>query len=409
MAAALPLSARAARAAVRCARDRAAIGRMRGRAAIDRMRGVVMVLMVLDHVGNAFDKDHFFANAAGWFVPGTPIAVDHFLARFVTHLCAPTFVFLAGASIALSLAKRGGGVGSAVGSGGAGVGRHLVLRGLVIAALEPLWVSPIWSQLETRGFLLLQVLYAIGLGLVLMVPLRRLPDLVLGLLALAILGFNEEIAIRLYDPEANAFPFWGGALFATYFGAAGDFDIVVAYPLLPWLAMMMLGWVWGRRLVVLRERGLSPVPGLLAAGAAALVLFAVLRGINAYGNHALLRESHWWIHWLHVSKYPPSITFTALTLGTMALGLAAFFVWERRFGAPSPRDPLVVFGRAALFFYVVHIPLITFAAVGSGEAREHGLRVTGWVSLAVCVVLYPLCLGYGRYKAAHPNGWTRFL
>ncbi len=373
-------------------------------AAIDRMRGLVMIIMVLDHVGSAIDADHFFANAAGWALPGTVIEADHFLARLVTHLCAPTFVFLAGTSIALSLAKRGA---------AAGVGRHLVLRGLIIAAFEPLWVSPIWSLTEPQPFILLQVLYAIGIGLVLMVPLRRLPNVVLILLALTLLGGTEQVAVWLFDPTALAFPLVGGLLFTTHMNLGGAFDFIVAYPLMPWLAMMMLGWVWGRRLVTLRAQGRSPVPGLLLGGAVGLAVFGVLRGLNDYGNHALLRADDSWIQWLHVSKYPPSLTFVGLTLGVMALCLAGFFAWERRAGAPAvPRDsadPLLVFGRAALFFYLVHIPMITVTAWATGWAHQLDLPETYLGTALTCLLLYPACRWYGRYKAAHPDGWARFI
>src|SRR5690349_20956383 len=133
--------------------------------AIDWLRGLVMLLMTVDHAGHWLDAHHLFGDMAT--APMTPLPPGEFLTRWITHLCAPTFVFLAGAALALSVTRR-----RALGDDERTIDRFIASRGLFIAALDPLWMSWVFAP----GHVLLQVLYAIGFGLVAMVPLRRLPD-----------------------------------------------------------------------------------------------------------------------------------------------------------------------------------------------------------------------------------------
>ena len=128
--------------------------------AIDWVRGLVIALMTVDHAGSIFDAAHMRGDSARW-VPGTPLPAGEFLTRWVTHLCAPTFVLLAGASLALSAEKRRGEPGQT---------RFIVTRGLLIAALDPLWMSLGFARYRVLVF---QVLYAIGMSLVCMAALRR--------------------------------------------------------------------------------------------------------------------------------------------------------------------------------------------------------------------------------------------
>ena len=135
-----------------------------------------------------------------------------------------------------------------------------------------------------------------------------------------------------------------------------------------------------------------------------------MRGVNGYGNLGLLREGGSLVQWLHVSKYPPSLSFVALELGLMALALAALLALERRLDAPpNPRNPFLVLGRTALFFYLLHFPLLAVGAVATGLLAAGGLVHTYVAAAVVCIGMYPACLAYGRYKAAHPHGWAQFV
>ncbi len=170
---------------------------------------------------------------------------------------------------------------------------------------------------------------------------------------------------------------------------------------------MLLGWVFGTFLF--RRPGPRKTSrGLAATGAGLLALFAVVRGCNAYGNMGLLRENGTLVQWLHVSKYPPSLTFAALELGIATLVLAGFTLASEHVAA-RPNGLLMVLGRTPMFFYLLHIPCLALAAHVTGLGHRLGLGGTFFFAAAVVAALYPLCLVYGRYKAKHPTGWTRYL
>jgi uncharacterized membrane protein len=186
---------------------------------------------------------------------------------------------------------------------------------------------------------------------------------------------------------------------------------IIAYPLLHWLGMMCLGWAFGRYLLEARAgRARLPVERLLAgAGVAALGLFALVRGLNGYGNMLLYREDGSLVQWLHVSKYPPSLSYSALELGLMALLLAGFWRLEKSPSAVKVLEPLRTLGQTALFFYLIHVHLLEGAAVALGVKKQLGLGAAYGATAVALAVLYPACAWYQRYKAAHPGGWTRYV
>jgi uncharacterized membrane protein len=361
--------------------------------AIDWLRGMVMVLMAVDHAGSAFDAHHLRGDSAWRWVPGSPLPAGEFLTRWVTHLCAPTFVLLAGTSLALSSERR---------RGEAGQTAFIVKRGLFIAALDPLWMSLVFGH---GGVVVLQVLYAIGISLVCMAWLRRLSSGALLGLAIAIQLFGELSA--RFHPAAQP---WH-ALWALLFVGGPVFrPVVCGYPLVPWLSMMMAGWVLGRWLLHTRARSsASRARPLALVGVALLAVFAVVRGADGYGNWNLHRDSMAPLQWLHVAKYPPSLSYTALELGLAFLLLALFFALDDA----RPRRllaPLALFGSTAFFFYLLHAHLLGLASLALHLDRErYGLTKTWVAAAAVLVVLYPLCVRYRRYKSTHPDGWTRYI
>ncbi len=367
-------------------------------AALDWLRGIVMLLMAVDHSSGEFNAGRLITDSAMFYKPHTPLPALQFMTRWITHLCAPTFVFLAGASLALSLGRR-----IERGESAASIDRHLLIRGLIIVAAEIVpsyfWMPP--------GKYILQVLYGIGTAYIFMIPLRRLPVSVLTALAIAILIFGEAvIGLAGWGPPEKT------PLLATLLLTAGVRGrVIVAYPTLPWLAFMLLGWGFGHALRN-RPRADQLRPQRLAtSGVALLAIFFVVRGANSYGNMRLLRESGSLVQWLHVSKYPPSLTFAALELGIMALLLALLALVARSAhnGAPSRNNPLIVFGQTPMFFYLLHIPLL--ALLAHVLHLEHKLGVGsayGFAALAA-LLLYPLCVWYRRYKAAHPTGFARYF
>jgi uncharacterized membrane protein len=360
--------------------------------AIDWMRGLVMVLMAVDHSSGEFNAGRLVTDGAFMYRAGTPLPTAQFLTRFAAHLCAPSFVFLAGTSLALSLARRSTESPSTV-------DRHLLLRGLTIAGFE-LWVSLFWMP---PGRFLFQVLYAIGTSYLFMIPLRRLPSAALLAIASSIVVFGEAfIVARGWDPAGPA-PLAASLLLVP--GSLGR--VIVAYPTLHWLAMMLFGFVFGRH-VAARPDPRRVRLELALGGVVLLVLFGVVRGLNGYGNMSLLRESGALVQWLHVSKYPPSLSYDLLEFGIMSLVLAALYVAEAR-TTPADDGLLLVLGRTPMFFYLLHIPLLVLTAHALGVAHALGLGATYGFAALVIGALYPACRVYRRYKEAHPDGWTRYL
>jgi uncharacterized membrane protein YeiB len=170
---------------------------------------------------------------------------------------------------------------------------------------------------------------------------------------------------------------------------------------------MLLGWWFGCRLAANAE---AVTPRRAAAVAlAALAVFGVVRGLNGYGNLLLAREDGSLVQWLHVSKYPPALSYATLELGIMGLVLAGFLAVSRRWGTVGWLEPLRVLGQTALFFYLLHVHVLTFAARALGLAHRAGLGTTYVAALGTLVILYPLCRWYGPYKQAHPDGWPRYV
>jgi uncharacterized membrane protein len=357
--------------------------------ALDALRGLVMIVMTLDHASAVFNAGRLMNDGAALHQAGTPLPAAQFLTRWVTHLCAPTFVFLAGAALALSVERR-----RAQGEPEGRLDCFILTRGLLLVALEPLWMSPVFVP----GSVLLQVLWAIGAGLVAMVVLRRLPTPALVAGALLLLVGGEALAGLALLAGAGE-PTLPAALLVT----GGRFGrLIVAYPLLPWLAMMMLGWAFGRWLPAASPERAARL--LVIAGALALAVFAVVRGLDGYGNMRLHRDDGSLVQWLHVSKYPPSLSFAALELGLMALLLAAYV----RLPA-TPRPALVVLGQTALVFYLLHVHLLALGAWAFDAAHRHGLPAAYLAAAAAVTALYPVSLAYRRYKHAHPDGWARYF
>ena len=194
------------------------------------------------------------------------------------------------------------------------------------------------------------------------------------------------------------------------FGAPPD----VLYPMTHWLAMMLLGWAFGRRLLGrtsnVSER-LDTEKLLLLSGLSALLLSLFLRRANGYGTMGLLRDDASLGQWLHMSKYPPALVFSLFELGLMALVLVAFLAYERRVQVPARAyNPLLVFGQTALFFYVLHFLVLGGSAFAiTGGLAQRGLEETYLAAAGTLIVLYPVCLAYRRLKRRHPTSFLQYI
>jgi uncharacterized membrane protein len=364
-------------------------------APIDAMRGLVMVLMAIDHSSDAFNGGRLFTDGAFVYTPGMSLPAGQFLTRWITHICAPTFLFLAGTGLAFTVAKMAG-----RGEKAWAIDRYLLIRGVLIAAFE-LWIS---AFVTPHGVYVLQVLYAIGTSFVFMIPLRRLPDRVALVVGVGLVLGGEalvNLCARAGDPPP--------LILMLLLTGGRHPPLIIGYPMIHWLALMLLGWCWGRRLVKQRAAGQEPdgatrARALALAGVALLIAFVVVRALNGYGNMHLPRESQSLVQWLHVSKYPPGISYVTLELGLMCLILALLF----RRGARQP-ELLMVLGQTPMFFYLLHFPLLVQSARRTGLEQHFGVASAYIGAAAVIAVLYPACRWYRRYKAAHPNGWPRYI
>jgi uncharacterized membrane protein len=361
---------------------------------LDVMRGIVIVLMALDHASYHFNAGRYVTDSVVMYTAGSAIPALQFIVRWITHICAPTFVFLAGWALYLHTGKQ-----TRAGASASTVDRFILVRGVMILALDPLWMS-----IGFGGGVVFQVLYAIGAGLCCMAALRRLGLRTLLAAAGVLLIAGEALAgLALWAGGGES----AGPIVAFLItgGRVGP-SVFVVYPLLPWLAYMLLGWCCGRWLA--EGRVADPVRFFLLAGLICLAVFGAVRGLNAYGNMLLYREGASILQWLHVSKYPPSLSFSTLELGLMALCLALLFrIHTGKTG--SPGNPLQVFGQTPLFFYVLHVHLLAVGARVLSLQHRAGLTVTVAAAAGVLLLLYPLCRWYRRAKRLRRFAVLRFL
>lgn len=379
-------------------------------ASIDILRGVVMVLMVLDHV-----RDFFHVHAAS-FDPLDPERSWALLyaTRWVTHFCAPVFVLLAGVSAFLQLAR---------GKPRAEVARLLVTRGLWLVLLELTLIAFGWSF--RFDFFFLQVIWAIGLSMVALGALVWLPWRAVLLIGVAIVaGHNLLDPIDAADLGAWA-PLWNLLLEPTVIVVQGKVYGFVAYPVLPWLGVMALGF------------GLGPVFGLAGTrrrrtlallGLGLIGLFVALRLAHGYGDPstwaAQATPGRTLMDFLSTSKYPPSLQFVCMTIGPALLLLPLL---ERLKGFWV--EPWRTFGAVPFFFYILHIYLVhalsTAFSLAQGYPvwgvadffrdpaafRGFGYDLAGvyLVWIAVVAALYLPCRWFAGVKRRHPGGWMSYL
>jgi uncharacterized membrane protein len=366
-------------------------------ASIDWMRGLVMVIMLIDHASMAFDGSHSeIAMDSARFPDAATIALPAFafFTRWMAHICAPTFVLLAGTALALSVERR-----VAKGFSAWEIDKGMLIRGAIITMIDPTLIS------FGSGHWNIGVLTAIGLSMMSMALLRRLPTAALLGLALGWMVFGEFITGLFWHPPGSSS--WFAALLVANYASP---NLLIHYPFIPWLAVMILGWIFGRHILQFNagKTSISPKKVLLVAGTIALGVFLIVRGLQGYGDMFLHRADGSWQQWLHVSKYPPSLTYYALELGLLALCLALLMTIEPLIGV-RPNGPFLLFGQTAMFFYLVHrlaleIPATYFGLRGIGD-----ISTTYIVWALLLVPLYLARRWYRTLKTAHPDSLLKYF
>lgn len=387
-------------------------------ASIDLLRGLVMLIMAIDHV-----RDNFLL--------GNPNPTDLstttpmlFLTRWITHFCAPTFVFLSGISAFLASTRRSEKEMSS----------FLFKRGIWLILVEVIIVSRGIAIDPTFQVAIFQVIWAIGGSMILLGLLLRLKA---SLTVIGIIGgclfFGHNLLHGIVPAGIQAS--WYGKLFFFSQGPVeGDIFkvnrvyMVIAYALLPWTGVMLLGYVLGS----VYKNGVDQVwrrKVLLYYGLGLLALFLLFRGLNLYGDPApwSVQKTQVFtiLSFLNVTKYPCSLHYLSMTIGVALVILACTEKVANRF-----TKICIVYGNVPFFYYVIHwylidvIHIILFFAMGYTSKQivnpnSHfvfapyswgfGLGGVYLIWLVVVVIMYWPCKCFGNYKRTHRQWWLSYL
>ena len=371
--------------------ERARIG------SVDTLRGLVMVIMALDHT-----RDFFSITG---FNPREVTDPLLFLTRWVTHFCAPTFILLAGLSAFLY------GRGKSLGE----LSRFLLVRGLWLILIDLTLIKFGWRFEFDLYRLSAGVIFVIGVSMVALSALIWLPRWAIASLALLMIaGHNLLDNVRVED-LGEASGAWHILHEPDLVPLGDSVTLYILYPLVPWIGVMASGYLLGP--VMQLDQG-KRQRILLALGAAITVGFLVLRVTNVYGDPTPWTPQDTWLStilsFFNCEKYPPSLLYLMMTLGTALILLALF---EQVRGALA--SFLATFGRVPFFYYVVHIYLIHALAVATAFAITGALATTPEINfsltglyivwLMVVVLLYPICRWVSELKEKSSGWWWAYL
>jgi uncharacterized membrane protein len=387
---------------------------------VDVLRGLVMVIMALDHTRE------FFSNYGGNPTDAAAAPGIIFFTRWITHLCAPTFVFLAGTSIYLQSLRKPR----------PKLARFLVTRGLWLMVLELVAVSSMLTFHPSTHFFMLQVIWVTGLSMLVMAALIYLP-------LWAIASFGAVLILT-----HNAFDWVNPAAMGPVAGtgwrllhvpgllappASGKLWLNL-YPLIPWPGIMALGFAFG---AFLQWPSVQRRRATLGLAALSLLVFTLLRWSNLYGDplpwqHQASGERTF-MSFIDVQKYPPSLLFVLATLGVSLCLLAVFDAWQTRDNFRPVRSILSVYGRVPFFYYILHFTaihlaaLLTTAALGldwrwwlrlspgggifAGHPAGYGfsLPIVYLVWLAIVAFCYLPCRWFAGVKQRNKSPWLSYL
>jgi len=402
---------------------------------IDLVRGIVMVIMLLDHT-----RDFVHRDVLQGFDP-TDLAHTNpmlFFTRWITHYCAPIFVFLAGTGAYLQVSR-----GKSKGE----LSKFLFTRGLWLIVLEfTLIRCGAFLNFDYRFLGALQVIWVIGVSMIVLAALIHLPLRIvagIGVLMIFLHNFLDRVRVQGWQGPESAVPSVWAKLFIILHQSFEAFPILwffpspvvfVLYPLIPWVGVMAAGYAFGAlyEMDAARRRRL-----LLIMGAIATALFFILRAINRYGDPSPWAKqstvSFTLISFFNVTKYPPSLLFLLMTLGPAFLALAWFEVRKSNSTNAHPsrvRNFFVTFGRVPLFFYLLQWPtahltsMVAHLIAGKPIGWMFGSQIQtagpppgmgfGLLVVYVCwisgvILLYPLCKWFAGVKQRRRDWWLSYL
>ncbi|MFN3754847.1 DUF1624 domain-containing protein [Flavobacterium sp.] len=374
---------------------------------IDLLKGLVMVIMALDHVRDYFHYSAFFFDATDPTQTTWPI----FFTRFITHFCAPAFSFLAGTS-AFMIGKR---------KSPSELSSFLFKRGLWLVFVEVIIISFAWKFDINFTHITLATIWQLGISMIVLAGLIHLPKtVILGFSLVIIFGHNLLDNIHF---ESNVL--WAMLHERQKFEFAGH-TIVFAYSLLPWIAVMSLGYCFGS-LYDSSFEAKKRIRILNGLGIGSIALFFILIAFNTYGDPVKWTNygdtSKTLMSIFNISKYPPSLLYLLMTLGCSFLFLANS---EKLKGKVI--NFFCIFGRVPFFYYIIHLYLIHLLAILAAEFSGYGWQIMvsmptfvtrvealkGYgfnlvtvylIWILVILLLYPLCKKFDAYKQNHKEKW----
>lgn len=383
---------------------------------IDFLRGIVMIIMVLDHVRDYFHNSAFIYSPTDL----TQTTSTLFYTRWITHLCAPVFVFLAGVSANLYGTKRSK----------RELTHFLWTRGLWLVLVEIIIINFSRTFNPSFNFINLQVIWAIGVSMIVLSAVIHLPGKIILIMGLSIIIFHNLLDNIHFAQNTFISILWALIHEPGQF-TLGPTILHIHYPVLPWIGIIFTGYYFGS---YYSENYSSEKrrKNLYFSGLGAIALFVLLRAGNYYGD-----ASHWSaqnnfefsiLSFINVTKYAPSLLYILITLGPALIFLS---VTEKPI--KTWLSFIIIFGRVPLFFYITHVFLIHILAVfgailigyswktmilntmvnSSPQLHGYGfdLPVVYAVWGGIIVLLYPLSRWFDKYKRAnHLNKWwLRYL
>lgn len=363
---------------------------------VDQLRGLIIMLMGLDHASNYFNGiwnrvsyDNYLFDSAGQFA-----------IRYLSYLCAPAFLMLAGAMVWLSLERRlAKGISPWRGRA------ELIRRGAFLVLVQLVWVNASWSGLARIRLDHFGIIACIGTAIMLLALVARWRWQWRLALALGIFLIHPILLRIPYDPETQPL----AMRLMQFWIDSGKWNL---YPVLPWFALATMGSVMAVGWFRVWQSDRARLVGTLLAGLTGVTLFFLVRSLSGgdvgYGN-ILPFDRIGSVSFFFIQKYPPSLAHNFLFFGlTMLLaGLLMVIGGKLRWLF----HPIEVYGRAPFFFYMVHIPLLAVLTKRSGllpyREGEVGAALLAWVVLLL--VMYPLCRWFGAIKARSRNALIRMM
>ncbi len=378
---------------------------------IDLLRGLVMIIMALDHTRDFFHKEAFTDDPLN-LATTTPFL---YFTRWITHLCAPAFVFLAGLSSWLQRRRKTK----------KELSRFLITRGLWLILVEITIVTLGISGDIHYGILILQTIWAIGISMVFLGFAVWLPFNAILLFGLLIV-FGHNTLDFAEKAHKGTFPVWWDFLhIPSIFPLSGSHSLGIFYPFLSWTGLMLLGYCCGKIFSDLSPDRRKKI--LLALGFGLLIFFIALRATNLYGDPNPWTQQknvlYTFLSFMKVTKYPPSLLYTSVTMG-----ISLVFLGLIKNTSNHISKIIIVYGRVPFFYYILHFYLLHCIEIIFYLSRGHtvaqgmkglpglpfqfempGEGYSLWVVYAiwafVVIALYPLCKWYDTYKTNHREKW----